>query len=142
MTATGVESQILEALILRLKALTLSPALPLALPDVTFPAAGQVKPDTYLDAKPMRAGARGIGISAWDEYPGIFQVDVVTKKGQGAIKSTQIADAIAAHFAKGSTLTNGSVTVGIYDQPVIASSIDDDPYTRIPVSVRYRCFVR
>lgn len=142
MTAVGVESQIVEALLTRLAALALSPAVPVAYPDVTFPATGTTKPDTYLDAKRLPAGARAIGISAWNEYPGIFQVDVVTKKGGGAIKSTQIADAVAAWFPRGTSLTNGGVQVDIYDPPAIAPSIDDDPYTRIPVSIRYRTFKR
>lgn len=142
MTAVGTESQITEALLTRLAALTLSPVLQVAYPDVLFPPAGQVKPDTYLDAHQLRAGAQGIGISAWDEHGGIFQVDVVDKAQDGSIKPTQIADAVADWFPRNLRLTNGSVQVDIYAKPAIAAPVTDAPYTRTPVSIRYRCFKR
>ena len=34
-----------------------------------------------IESESLRAGARAVGISAWNEYPGIFQIDVVTQKG-------------------------------------------------------------
>ena len=142
MTAVGVESQITEALLARLAALTLSPALQVAWPDTVFPAAGQVKPDTYLEANQLRAETQGIGISAWDEHAGIFQVDVVNKPNGGLIKPTQIADAVAAHFPRNLRLPNGSVEVLILEPVSIAAPIPDAPYTRTPVSIRYRCFKR
>lgn len=142
MTAVGVESQITEALLQRLLALTLSPALQVALPNVAFPAAGQTLPDTYLDAHQLRADTQGIGISAWNEFAGIFQVDVVYKAQDGAIKPTQIADAVADWFARDTVLSNGSVQVRIDERPSIAAPISDAPYTRTPVSIRYRCFKR
>ena len=107
MTAVGVESQITEALLQRLATLTFSPALQVAWPNVPFPVAGQTKPDTYLEAHQLRADTQTIGINAWDDHAGIFQVDVVYSKQDGAIKSTQIADAVAAHFPRNLKLPNG-----------------------------------
>lgn len=139
MTATGVESQITEALFARLAALSLSPALPVAWPDVAFnpPASG-----LYLDVHQLRAETTGIGISAWDEHSGILQVDVVAKAQDGVLSKTEIADAVAAHFPRNLKLTNGSIRVDIDDPPAIAAPIPDAPYTRTPVSIRYRVFKR
>lgn len=144
MTAVGVEAQITEALFTRLAALTLSPVLPVAYPDVAFPAAGQTKPDNYLEAAILRAQTQGIGISAWDEHAGILQVTVVTKQfpAGGTKTPTQIADAVAAWFPRGTRLVNGAVTVTVFETPAIASPIADAPYTRTPVSIRYRTFIR
>ena len=141
MTAVGVEAQIQEALFTRLAALVFVPALPVAYPDVAFtsPAGGQ-----WLEAVVLRAAPQGIGISAWDEHAGILQVTVVTKQfPTGGTKTpTQIADAVAAWFSRGTRLTNGSVQVDVYEKPAVASPIADAPYTRTPVSIRYRTFIR
>lgn len=139
MTAVGIESQITEALLQRLAALTLSPALPVAYPNTAFtpPTSGP-----YLEAHQLRAETRPIGISAWDERPGIFQVDVVYKAQDGVIKPTEIADKVADWFKRGTRLTNGAVRVDIDTAPSIAAPIVDAPYIRTPVSIRYRVFTR
>jgi hypothetical protein len=144
MTATGVEAQIGEALFARLAALTLSPVLLVAYPNAVFPPAGSDKPTTYLKASLLRVGAQGIGISAWDEHAGILQVDVLSGSQSGEVKPLQIADAVAAWFGRGTRLTNGSVQVDVYETPRIGPAIADDGngYEQIPVSVRYRTFVR
>lgn len=140
MTAVGVESQITEALLARLATLTLSPVLPVAYPNAAFtpPASGP-----YLAAHPpLRAETQGIGISAWNEHAGVFQVDVVYRTQDGVIKPTQIADAVAAHFARGTRLANGAVHVRIDEPPSIAAPVTVAPDHRTPVSIRYRTFVR
>jgi hypothetical protein len=144
MTAVGVEAQITEALLDRVKALGVSLSLSVAYPDVVFPKGGQTKPDNYLDVSILRAATQGFGINAWDEHAGILQVTVVTKQFPvgGTKTPTQIADAVAAWFPRGTRLLNGSVQVDVYETPAIASPIADAPYTRTPVSIRYRTFVR
>lgn len=142
MTAVGNESQITEALLTRLIALTLSPVVPVAVPNVQFPATGSDKPDTYLEASILRAPTQGIGISAWDERVGILQVDVVYKPNDGEIKPLQIADSVAAWFPRGTRLVNGSVQVDVYEPAQIATAMSDGDRLRIPVSIRYRTFTR
>ena len=140
MTAVGVESQITEALMEHLSELTLSPVLPVAYPNVPFtpPVSGP-----YLHAHaPLRATTAAIGISAWDEHAGIFQVDVVYRAQDGVIKPTQIADAVAAHFPRNLHLENGSVRVDINEPPSIAAPVTDGTNLKTPVSIRYRCFKR
>ena len=147
MTAVGVESQITEALFERLRGLTLSPAVPVAWPDTEFPGkdvsgAEKAKPDLYFEVHQLRADPAPIGISAWDDRAGILQVDVVSNQFRGQIKPTQYADQIAAHFPRNLKLPNGSVRVDIIEPPAIAAPISDAPYSRTPVSIRYRCFTR
>jgi hypothetical protein len=140
MTAVGVESQITEALLTRLGTLTFSPTLPVAYPNVTFtpPTSGP-----YLHAHaPLRAATQAVGISAWDEHAGIFQVDVVYRAQDGVVKPTQIADAVAAHFPRNLHLANGSVRVDINEPPSIAGPVTDGTNLKTPVSIRYRCFKR
>lgn len=143
MAAVGIESKITEALLQRLAALTLSPVLPVAYPNIAFPAAGQTKPDVYLEARsPLRAETQQLGISAWDTHVGIFQIDVVYKAQDGLIKPTEIADKIADWFKRGTRLTNGDVRVDIDATPSVAAPVADSPYIRTPVSIRYRVFTR
>lgn len=142
MTAVGNEAQITEALLTRLIALTLSPVVPVAFLNVQYPATGSDKPDTYLEARILRAPTQGIGVSAWNEHVGILQVDVVYKPQDGEIKPLQIADSVAAWFPRGTRMTNGSVQVDVYEPAQIATAISDGDRLRIPVSIRYRTFTR
>lgn len=138
MAAVGIESLITEALLQRLAALALTPALPVAYPNVAFtpPVGG-----SYLEARePLRSSTEAIGISRWNEHTGIFQIDVVYRAQDGAIAPTEIADKVADWFKRGTRLINGSVRVDINEPPSVAASMADAPYIRIPVSVRYRVF--
>lgn len=144
MSAVGTEALITEALLTRLKNLTLSPALQVAWPNVPFPAPPATdKPDTYLQASVLRAQTQGIGIAAWDEHAGILQVDVVYKPQDGEIKPLNIAHSVAAWFGRGTRMVNGSVQVDVYEKPSITGPIDNgDGYEKFPVSIRYRSFVQ
>mgnify|MGYP003453304695 FL=1 len=138
MPAVGVESRIWEALHTRLAALTLSPPLLIATPNVTFPATGESLPSIYLRAHHMRATPDDVGISKWTERQGILQVDVCYSPPNGLGAATEIADKIAAHFPRGLTL--GDIPVRIDWTPAIASPVDDTPHIKLPVSIRYRAF--
>jgi hypothetical protein len=143
MSAVGKDALIEEALLTRLAALTFSPALQVAWPNKQFPASGSVKPDTYLAASLLRAETRGIGISAWNEHAGILQVDVLYKAQDGEIKPLNIAGQVAEWFGRGTRLRNGGLTIYVDDPPAIATAMPNgDGYLKIPVSIRYRSFVR
>lgn len=140
MSAVGTDALITEALLTRLAALTFSPALQVAWPNKAF---GPDKPDTYLQASLLRAETQGIGIAAWNEHAGILQVDVLYKAQDGEIKPLNIADSVAAWFGRGTRLRNGGLTIYVDDPPSIASAMPNgDGYLKIPVSIRYRSFVR
>ncbi|MGJ5032355.1 phage tail terminator-like protein [Bradyrhizobium sp. HKCCYLS2038] len=141
MAVVGTEAKITEALFTRLAAL--SPAIPTAYPNVSFPAPPAVdRPDTYLQASILRAPTQSVGIAAWDEHAGILQIDVVYKPQDGELKPLQIADSVAAWFARGTRMTNGSIQIDVYEPPQIASMMADGDRFRIPVSVRYRSFIQ
>jgi hypothetical protein len=143
MSAVGIEAQIAEALLTRLAALTLTPALQVAMPNVPFPATGTDKPDTYLQASLLRVPTQAVGVAAWNEHAGILQVDVVYSAQSGEIKPLQVADSVAAWFGRGTRLPNGSIQVDVYEPPQIASALDNgDGYDKIPVSIRYRTFTQ
>lgn len=138
MTAVGIESQIWESLYAHLAALTLSPPLAIAGPNTKFPAAGETLPAIYLRVHHLRATPDDVGISKWVERQGVLQVDVCYSREDGLIAATEIADAIAAHFPRGSVI--GSIPVRIDWTPAVASPIDDSPHIKLPVSIRYRAF--
>lgn len=144
MSAVGTDALIEEALLTRLAAFTASPALQVAMPNVPFPAPpASDKPDTYLAATVLRAQAQGIGISAWDEHAGVLQVDVLYKSQDGDIKPLNVAGQVAAWFGRGTRLVNGSIQVDVYEKPSIGPSMpNNDGYSKFPVSIRFRSFVR
>ena len=140
MSAVGTEAKIAEALLTRLANLTLSPPLQVAWPNKTF---GPDKPDTYLQASLLRGNVQTVGISAWDEHAGILQVDVLYKAQDGEIKPLDIADAVVSWFGRGTRLVNGGIQVDVYEKPSIASAFPNgDGYLKIPVSIRYRSFIK
>lgn len=136
--ATTVEGKIADALLAHIGTLTLSPALPVAYPNVPFsPPSG-----TYLEAAflPNTNTNLFIGNSDPTQHQGLLQVTVIYKPANGIVKPNDIAGAIVAHFAKGTRLTSGGVTVRVYDKPSVAAPLQDADHLRIPVTVRYRGF--
>src|SRR4051794_24622464 len=131
MATSGNEALITEAFVQRLAALVLTPTLLVAYPNVAFPATGQAKPATYLQASILRAETRPIGISRWDERAGIFQVDVVSSAQSGLVPPTEIADAVADWFPRFTRLVNDGVQVDVYETPAIGPLVvDAAPYYR------------
>lgn len=138
--ATGSEAQICQALLSRLAALTLSPVLPVAYPDVAFtpPKDGSNKPLPYLEAAMMQVPTRGLAITGGtNAFSGMMQVTVCYPQNSGAIKSQQIAASIIAWFKKDSTFTDGTTKVRIIQPPYVSPSYADATYTRTPITVPY-----
>jgi len=144
MAAIGIEAQLCEALLQRLTKLLLSPALPVAYPDVAFtkPVDGGQKPLPYLEAALLPIPTSAATLNGWNSYTGILQVTVVYPQNAGAIKSQQIAAAIVAHFKRGTEMTDGAMRVRIVQPPSIGPTYPDAPYTRTPISVHYQAFAR
>lgn len=138
MAAQTVEGKIADALLARLGTLTLSPALPVAWPNVPFsPPAG-----TYLEAAflPNRTENLFMSNTDPDMFQGLLQVTVIYKAANGIVRPNDIAGAIVTHFAKGSRIRSQGITIMIEDRPSVAGPIQDDTHIRLPVTVRYRCF--
>lgn len=143
MAAVGTTSQITRALQAHLAALTISPAIEVMYFDVKKdkPFVNGV-PQPYLEAKVFRAPTETLAVDddATAMHVGFFQVDVVYPEGKGSIAPTQIADIVKDHFPRGTVLTDGSTKVRIDLDPYVMSQIKDGPYTRTPVSIRFRAF--
>lgn len=133
-----VESTIPSLLLARIGALVLSPALPVAYPDIAFtPPTGP-----YLDVRYLPNSNVNLFIGNNDEtqYRGLIQVTVVFPSGRGIPPVMEIAGLVADHFAKGTVLRSGSASVRIYEQPSVAPSMQDTDRVRVPVTIKYHCF--
>lgn len=136
--ATTTDAMIFTALVAKLQALV--PALPIAGPNVTFPAAGQPTPAKYLtiDFLPNRNRPFPIGDDA-EPHQGLFQVSVKWPKGNGIADALDVAGAIIDHF-KNQTLFVGGLQIKINREPWAASPMQDDDRLIIPVSISYIAF--
>lgn len=135
--AAGVEANILTALCAHLATLVTNPALPVAWPGIAFDS----PPDNYLRVTPLinETVSLVLGNGA-NKHRGIFQVSVLWKSRSGLIAPLEVADLIAAHFAKGTTLYSGTVRVVIYRKPSAASPLQEDDRVQVPVSIPYHSF--
>lgn len=139
--ATGTDATILAALLDHLGALAFTPALQIAMPGIDFPAAGQAKPDNYLQASILPNDTTNSEIGAGQEqHRGILQVSVYWKKGVGHIKPLEAASHIINHFAKGTTLHKDGLKIVIDRKPFAASPLQETDRVQVPVSIRYHTF--
>ena len=68
---------------------------------------------------------------------GIFQVGVCDRPGLGEVRSSEVAEAVAAHFKAGTKLTDNGVTVQINRRPEVAAAVPFDTKIMTPVSIPY-----
>lgn len=141
MAAQGSEAQIAAALMARLASLTLSPALPVAYPDVAFtkPTSGM-----WLETALFPAPTEAITVAhdGINSHTGFLQVTVVSPQNQGAVKVQEVVAKIIQHFKRGAKMADGATTVQIVQPPYASPTFKDEPYTRTPVTVRYQAFAR
>lgn len=139
--AVGTDATILDALMAHLFSLAFSPALKIASPGIDFPAAGQVKPDNYLQASFLPNVTTNSELGAGQEqHRGIFQVSVFWKKGLGHVKPLEVAGRIIDHFAKGTTLHSGGLKIVIDRKPYASSPLEETDRVQIPVTIQYHAF--
>lgn len=72
---------------------------------------------------------------------GFLQVGIVDTAQRGTLAPAAIADEILAHFAKGTQLTEGNVTVKIETHPTLLTTVQDGQRAIFPVSIPYRAYV-
>lgn len=134
--ATGIEANILAALLSHLSGLTLTPAMSLAWPDIDFepPAQG------YLRATlvPNTVEQVTLGTNGKNRHRGLFQVDVFWKRNAGEIVPREKADLVAAQFKRGTVLTSGGLNIRINRPPRVAQTLESGPYTQTPVLISYQ----
>lgn len=138
--ATSIEGKIAEALFARLATLTLSPALSIAWPNVTF----ALPAGTYLRVDSLRNTTDRLTIANDGPHrqQGIMQVTVNGQLDDGEPALLDIAGQIADHFPAGLRLPFTGGEVRIAKRPDVAS-LKDDQNARwlVPVSVPWAAFV-
>ena len=133
--ATYIEAKIFEALATKLAALTLSPTMQVAWPNVDFtpPASGYLRA-THLPADTRQAS---LGDAGLNRHIGIFQVDVFLAEGGGETAVKDIAGAVIAHFKRGTVLTTGGIVLKVNEPPTLGPVLKASPYIQAPVTIRY-----
>lgn len=140
--ADAVEVAIESALLNRLVALTLSPVVPVSLPNLGFvpPVPG---PNvcwlrgTYL---PASSTELSIGFQSSNQHYGIFQVDVFYGQGSGDLAPGRIASSVLQWFKRGTILTKDGFSVKIAKLPSRGAAAEASPWIMIPISIPYLCF--
>jgi len=136
------EENIQTALFTRVESLSISPSVPVSMPNIDFPSSGEV-PETYIRVNHLpndnqRFAAKNGGTN---RFLGILQLTVVTPLGKGEALAVRIAGAIADHFSSGLALYSEGVKVTIMDRPSIAPGFkSDDVSWDVPVSIKYDAF--
>lgn len=138
---TRTETKIAEALLGAVAAVTLTPALPVAWPNVDFspPADG---PYLKVEHSPGEPSAASSGAEGYTRYVGILQVAVVARKNSGTITPTKAAAEIAAAFEIGTSIDADGVTVRIDRPPRVAPPVTGDSWVRYPVTIQYMAFAQ
>lgn len=134
----ATETDITRALFGHLAALTLSPAHPVAWPNVQFtpPADGR-----FLRANDVPATNTALAVAhdGVNDMRGLLQVDVFGPLAEGVEAQRLAASAVAAHFKRGTTFFFSAGRIEVRSA-VVGGGIQSDGRYMIPVTVNYRVF--
>ncbi|WP_297803405.1 phage tail terminator-like protein [uncultured Brevundimonas sp.] len=126
--------KVTDALLSRVGSLVLSPVLPVAYPGLSFAPPSDGK---YLRAEVFHNAAKWEGATAGRMDQGLLQVTVVWPKGKPTIQPITVADAVMAHFAKGTEMVSQGRKVTVTAEPVMATPIYEDSSTLVPVTISW-----
>lgn len=133
-----VEVTIQEALFAQVATLSLSPALPVAWPNVSFdpPASG------YLRVRhlPNRNRRLFMGSDEPHQREGILQIEVRMPLNQGPSSATTLAGKIAEHFLCDLKMWRGGILVEVVNAPDVLPAVAEDAFWFVPVSIEYQSF--
>lgn len=134
-----VEASIQTALLARAASLVLSPAHPVAWPNVSFtpPASKKYLRVSHL---PNTTDRLFVGNADPHRHQGILQIMVCAPLNSGEAAARELAGVVANHFPAGLTLHSGGVQVKITKRANIASALVTNTELQIPVSIEYRAF--
>ncbi|MQX89133.1 phage tail terminator-like protein [Sinorhizobium meliloti] len=136
--AAGTDAIIFKAATDRL--IAMPGVLPIAAPNVVFPAAGQPLPAKYLRLAFLPNQTRQITMGNDPQQKrGLFQVSVVWPVGQGIIGALDVADQVIDHFKNQSLFASG-VKVTISSEPWAAGPLQEGERVQIPVTIPYIAF--
>lgn len=133
---TTIQSSIEAALFARVASLVMSPALPVAWPNLSFnpPAAGYIRV-THLPNVNRRLF---LGSNDPHQRLGLLQLSVFMPKNAGVTVATEIAGKIAAHFPADLPMRSGGITVRVGKAPDIAPGFAEDTHWHVPVTISYQ----
>jgi len=137
--AETVEGSILQALFARVSSLVLSPALPVAWPNVTFvPPANQ----KFLRVQfvPNINNRVLIDSDGPHQRLGLLQISVQWPKGLGEAQPRELAGKVAEHFPTDLRLTADGLQVRVTKAADVADLIVEDARIQIPVMVAWECW--
>lgn len=100
------------------------------------PKIGQI----YLDMQyaPNETLTLFTGADDPKQRQGFLQITVVAPRGQGLNLANRLADAIVAHYKKGTRLNGeAGTTVRVIREPWDSMPLPDNAWLRIPVSIPY-----
>ena len=101
------------------------------------PVAGTVYiSEHYL---PANTSAVGVEDGSSDHFVGVYQLSIHANSGAYKLEAQTLADSIAAHFARGTSLTYEAQKVRI-EVSSIASALQQGDRYMIPVSINWRSF--
>lgn len=109
------------------------------MPEIIYPGRQAKPPDTgtWLEASffPNEPENLAWDENAYDDVRGFFQVLVGYRQNVGQVVPSEVADAVIAHFAKGTVLGPVKVSKRPYQMP---SVVEDGSRLYIPVTIRYQ----
>lgn len=132
----------LEALV---DSLSLTPSLPVAMPNEDFTPPQDngppVQPLNYLSVRhlPNTTDSATLSATGKNRHRGILQITLHARKNQHITVSKEIVGTIVDHFKLGTTSTYNSIPVRVEFPPSVAADIapSSDALMMIPISVRY-----
>lgn len=133
-----MNQHIVAALQVRLKAFAAaqSPVLRIAYELTPFAATAT---ETYLADHHLPASTQDPSLGVRHQrFIGVYQIDVIAPGTINPVTLRTLADAIAAHFPRGTVLQGAGIRVSIDSTPARGPAIPDTARTKIPVSIRYR----
>jgi hypothetical protein len=134
--ANTPEGRIFDGLMRRLHALTLTPAMPIADPNKGFtpPATGYIRAQHF----PNTAQQQELGDAGRNRFIGQLLLGVFVPLNTGATEASEIAGTIAAHFKRGTVITEDSQIIRILRPPLVAGGLPEKSFFQVPVTVFYQ----
>lgn len=135
--ASSTHGKVMAAMNDRLMALMLSPALPIAWPNLDYTPAGE----NYLRVDYLPNVTRQITMRADEpqQFMGIYQVAVIWARNMGLVDPVDTAGQIVNHF-KGLTLWADGIRITVYTEPSIDPPMIDADMVMVPVSISWNAF--
>ena len=91
---------------------------------------------------PAETGIATLGVDGLNEERGIYQIDLFYPEGYGATPANTIADAVINTFKRGTTLTDGNISVQVWLSWRLPAQDYTQTFYQLPILVRYSCFAQ